>query len=85
MTTACRRCSCCAGGEGAAGQLGDGQDGAGYQSNVPVRVGGDREFTVLSAGAGFTAGIDIDSAAFAWGLGDEGQLVRACEVLLARR
>lgn len=59
-------------GANATGALGDG--GVVFRSVVPVAVTGGLHFTRLSAGTGFTCGLDPQGHAWCWGSGLQGEL-----------
>lgn len=53
------------------GQLGNGMND---DSSVPVQVGSDSDWFVVSAGYGHTCGVKYDGRLYCWGLNDSGQL-----------
>jgi alpha-tubulin suppressor-like RCC1 family protein len=61
-------------GEAFNGQLGNGQDGSGNNSPVPVKVLGNRSFQLVAGGASHTCGILVDDSAWCWGRNDSGQI-----------
>ncbi len=62
-------------GNGFAGELGDGQQGPGHQSAVPVQVAAlGREGVQVSAGNSFTCAVKRDRTAWCWGENLQGQI-----------
>jgi alpha-tubulin suppressor-like RCC1 family protein len=53
------------------GQLGNGATG---DSTLPVQVGDDSDWIMVSAGYGHTCGVKTDGRLYCWGLNDDGQL-----------
>jgi len=61
-------------GNNISGQLGDGTQGEGNYSNIPIRIGTDNNWRYVSAGAFYTMAIRTDGTLWAWGNNGYGRL-----------
>ncbi|KAI7844168.1 hypothetical protein COHA_002303 [Chlorella ohadii] len=61
-------------GDGSSGQLGDGIDGRGHLSSVPVPVAGNQSFAAVCTREAHSCALDEAGRAFCWGSGSQGAL-----------